>query len=70
MSRPTFDGDYIAVGAEDTVYMFALSKYLEYIVREQVKIAKLMKAMRSAAAVRKATADISRASAARITSAE
>jgi len=39
-----FEGDYIAVGALDTVFMFALSKYLEYVVREQVKIAKMMKA--------------------------
>ncbi len=39
----TFEGDYIAVGAEGTVYMFALTKYLDYVVREQVKMARQMK---------------------------
>jgi hypothetical protein len=40
----SFEGDYAAVGALDTVFMFSLGKYLEYVVREQVKVAKMMKA--------------------------
>jgi outer membrane protein assembly factor BamB len=40
----SFDGDYVAVGALDTVHMFALTKYVEYVIREQVKVAKMMKA--------------------------
>lgn len=40
----SFDGDYVAVGALDTVFLFAMGKYVEYVVREQVKISKLIKA--------------------------
>ncbi len=39
----SFEGDHVAVGALDTVFMFSLSKYLEYVVREQVKVAKMIK---------------------------
>ena len=40
----SFEGDYVAVGVADTVYMFAMGKLVEYVVREQVKISKLIKA--------------------------
>ncbi|MCD1294994.1 hypothetical protein CUJ83_08285 [Methanocella sp. CWC-04] len=40
----SYEGDYFAVGASDTVYMFSIARYLQYIAREQVKILKLMEA--------------------------
>ncbi len=43
-ASPSFEGDHVAVGVLDTVFMFSLSKYLEYVVREQVKVARMIKA--------------------------
>jgi WD40 repeat protein len=40
----SFEGDYAVVGSLDTVHMFSLGKYIEYVVREQVKLARMMKA--------------------------
>ncbi|WP_048197802.1 WD40 repeat domain-containing protein [Methanocella arvoryzae] len=38
------DGNYFAAGAKDTIYLFGISRYLQYIAREQVKVLKLMEA--------------------------
>jgi WD40 repeat protein len=38
----TYDGEYFIASALDTVYMFAIGRYLQYIAREQVKMLKLM----------------------------
>ena len=39
----TIDGDYFVAGGLNTVYFFAIARYLEYIVREQAKMVKMMK---------------------------
>jgi anthranilate/para-aminobenzoate synthase component I len=39
----TLDGDYFVACGMDTVYFFAIARYLEYIVREQAKMVKMMK---------------------------
>lgn len=36
------EGSYFAAGALDTVYMFGIGRYLQYLAREQVKVLKLM----------------------------
>jgi len=36
------DGSYFAAGAMDTVYMFGINRYLQYLAREHVKVLKLM----------------------------
>ena len=38
----TYDGAYFVASSMDTVYMFAIGRYLQYIAREQVKMLKLM----------------------------
>lgn len=37
-----YEGSYFATGALDTVYMFGIARYLQYLAREQVKVLKLM----------------------------
>ena len=39
----TSDGEYFIASSLDTVYLFAIGRYLQYIAREQVKILKMMK---------------------------
>jgi hypothetical protein len=39
----TLEGDYFVACGLDTVYFFAITRYLEYIVREQAKMVKMMK---------------------------
>jgi WD40 repeat protein len=39
----TMDGDYFVTGSMNTVYFFAIARYLEYIVREQAKMVRMMK---------------------------
>ncbi len=39
----TIDGDYFVANGLNTVYFFAIARYLEYIVREQAKMVKMMK---------------------------
>lgn len=43
----TYDGEYFVASSLDTVYMFAIGRYLQYIAREQVKTLKLMQADRA-----------------------
>lgn len=43
------EGSYFAAGARDTIYMFGISRYLQYLAREQVKVLKLMEADRQKA---------------------
>jgi FOG: WD40 repeat len=38
----TYDGEYFVASSLDTVYMFAIGRYLQYIAREQVKMLKMM----------------------------
>jgi WD40 repeat protein len=38
----TYDGEYFAASSLDTVYLFAIGRYLQYIAREQVKTLKMM----------------------------
>ncbi len=38
----TSDGEYFVASSLDTVYMFAIGRYLQYIAREQVKTLKQM----------------------------
>lgn len=39
----TADGEYFIVSSMDTVYLFSIGRYLQYIAREQVKVLKMMK---------------------------
>lgn len=40
------NGEYIVAGALDTIFLFSIGRYLQYLAREQVKILKLMEADR------------------------